>query len=161
MSAPTGGQPSNLPAFTGNCSDISSFGNDNRTPILLGGSPVGQGIPAYPGRGPTQGVLVYNGQEARLVSGQGHPGSWLAQIGLKGQTITHVEGHAVSIMRQCSISQATLYLNQKPCRVGPAWCQQVLPRWFPQGWILEVVYERDDHQTTGTGRFKSSGWEEP
>jgi hypothetical protein len=149
------------PALTGDCTNISSFSNDQSTPFMLGVSPVGHGLPAYT-RGPTRGVLVANNQQARLISGQTNPGRWLQQAGFGAQSWYHVEGHAVSIMRQCCITQATLYINQKPCRVAPASCQTTIHRALPQGSVLEVVYENDDHTTTGTGRFIGGvGWQEP
>ena len=130
--------------------------------MMLGGSPVGHGIPGFAG-GPTQGVLVVGNQQARLISGQTNPGRWLQQAGvLVAQSWYHVEGHAVSIMHQCGIMQATLYINQKPCRGRPAYCQITIPRALPPGWVLEVVFESDDHTTTGTGRFLGGvGWQEP
>ena len=146
---------------TGDCSDISSFSNDQSTPFLLQVSPVGHGVRAYT-RGPTQGVLVANNQQARLISGQTNPGRWLHQAGFAAQSWYHVEGHAVAIMRQCGLAQATLYINQKPCSGRPAYCQITIPRALPQGWALEVVFENDDHSTTGTGRFLGGiGWKEP
>src|SRR5438270_265383 len=111
---------------------------------MLGVSPVGHGIPVYTG-GRTQGVLVVGSQEARLVSGQTNPGRWLQQAGFTAQSWYHVEGHAVSIMRQCCMSRATLYVNQKPCRTAPASCQTTIHRALPTGFVLEVVFENDDH----------------
>lgn len=150
------------PARTGDCSNLSSFGNDPSAPFLLRVSPVGHGLPEYT-RGPTRGVLVANNQQARLISGQTNPGRWLPQAGiLVAQSWYHVEGHAVSIMRQCGIMQATLYINQKPCGGRPAYCQITIPRVLPQGWVLEVVFENDDHTTTGTGRIIGGiSWQEP
>jgi hypothetical protein len=145
----------------GDCSDLSTFSNDHSTPLMLGGSPVGHGIPEYTG-GPTQGVFVANNQEARLISGQTYPGRRLPQWGFRAQSWYHVEGHSVAIMLQCGITRAMLYVNQKPCRSAPASCQTTIPRALPQGWVLEVVFEQDDHTTTGTGRFIGGiGWQEP
>jgi hypothetical protein len=152
--------PSTVPV-TGDCSNLSTFSNDHSAPMMLGVSPVGHGIPTYCG-GRTQGVFVANNQEARLTSGQTNPGLWLNQTGFTAQSWYHVEGHAVSIMKQCHIMRGTLYVNQKPCRSAPAACQTTLFRALPQGWVLEVVYEQDDHTTAGTGRFVGGiGWQEP
>lgn len=150
------------PARTGDCSNLSSFSNDRSLPFLLGVSPVGHGLPQYAG-GPTQAVFLVGGQQARLISGQTNPGRWLQQAGiLIAQSWYHAEGHAVSIMRQCDLMQATLYINQKPCGNRPAYCQLTIPRALPSGWVLEVVFENDDHFTTGTGRFIGGmGWQEP
>jgi hypothetical protein len=161
-SNPTAGGPQVFPALTGKCADISSFSNDSSTPLMLGVSPVGHGLPVYSG-GPTQGVLVSGSQQARLISGQTNPGKWLQQASiLVAQSWYHVEGHAVSIMVQCCIMKATLYINQKPCEGRPAYCQTTIPRALPKGWVLEVVFENDDHTTTRTGRFIGGvGWQEP
>jgi hypothetical protein len=149
------------PALTGDCLNISSFSNDSSTPFMLGVSPVGHGLPQYAG-GRVQGVLVVGSQQARLRSGQTNPGQWLQQSGFAAQSWYHVEGHAVSIMRQCCITQATLYINKKPCSDRPAYCQTTIPRALPSGSVLEVVFENDDHTTTGTGRFIGGvGWQEP
>jgi hypothetical protein len=147
--------------LTGNCRDLSSFSNDSSTPFMVGVSPVGHGLPADP-PGRVQGVLVVGSQQARLISGQTNPGRWLQQMGFTAQSWYHVEGHAVSIMVQCSIAQATLYINKKPCRMPPASCQTTIHRALPSGSVLEVVFENDDHITTGTGRFiGGTGWQEP
>ena len=128
---------------------------------MLGVSPVGHGLPQYAG-GRTQGVLVVNSQEARLKSGQTNPGLWLQQIGFTAQSWYHVEGHAAAIMRHCNITQATLFVNQKPCRTAPASCQTTIHRVLPSGSVLEVVFENDDRTTIGTGRFIGGfGWQEP
>lgn len=155
-------QNPSTPTRTGDCSNLSSFSNDQSLPFLLGASPVGQGLPQYAG-GPTQGVFLLGSQQARLISGQTNPGRWLQQAGiLIAHSWYHVEGHALSIMRQCGILQATLYINQKPCGNRPAYCQITIPRALPPGWVMEVVFENHDHITTGTGRFLGGkGWQEP
>jgi hypothetical protein len=156
------------PAHTGDCSKISSFSNDPSTPMMLGGSPVGHGIPLYRAKGPTRGVLLTAAQQARLVSGEGDPGQWLLQgvVGGPGSGLTtgvpsHVEGHAVSIMIQCCIQDATLYVNRKPCDGPPANCQVAIGRLLPKGWIINVVYESMDGTMALKGRFVGGiGWED-
>ena len=150
------------------CSDISSFSNYSQT--FLFESPVGHGVPLFQatGDGKARGVLVYGTQMARLESGETDPGQWLLTHvpGGVGSGLTlawsHVEGHAVSIMRQCCIMEATLYINRKPCDYSPAVCQTAIPRLLPSGYVLHVVYETADGMGTATGRFVGGvGWQEP
>lgn len=149
------------PPLTGDCQSVSSFSNDHSPPVMFAVSPVGHGLPEYAGAR-TQRVLVVGSHKSRLISGQTNPGKWLQQSGFSAQSWYHVEGHAVSIMLQCCITRATLYINQKPCSDRPPYCQSTIPRALPAGSVLEVVFESDDHTSTGTRRFIGGiGWEEP
>lgn len=132
-------------------------------------SPVGFGIPPWAG-GEVRGVLVYNSQEARIVSGVAGPGQWLAASGIAtgpGSGFTsgvryHVEGHVTSIMLQCSIREAILYINRRPCVGPPANCHVAVPRLLLPGYVLHVVYESADGTMALTGRFVGGdAWHEP
>ena len=102
-------------------------------------SPRQQELPMTPGRteGKTEGVLVINGEQTKLLSGVQGPAQSMPK-GSPGQDIvtkTHVEGHAAALMRQTGANEATLYLNNSPCGS----CNENLPSALPPNSTLRVV----------------------
>jgi hypothetical protein len=91
--------------------------------------------------GPTSGILVANGAEIPLISGYDGPAAKipLNTPGFNGFTRGHVEGHAAAIMRQESIEEATLYVNNVPCVFARVGCDVNLPKMLPQYAKLHVI----------------------
>jgi Double-stranded DNA deaminase toxin A len=50
-------------------------------------------------------------------------------------SLTHVEGHAASVMHNRRVTRATLLIEKEPCRA----CDPAIPRMLPSGARLEVV----------------------
>ncbi len=86
----------------------------------------------------TKGILETTDGDYYLVSGRKGPASSieLGTSGFNGYTKTHVEGHAVALMRQLGLTEARVYINNpNVCRS----CLKLLPRMLPPGTKLEVV----------------------
>jgi hypothetical protein len=91
------------------------------------------------GKGKTNGILIIGEEEYTLISGTAGPAANLPSTrGFNIVTKTHVEGHAVAIMRQGGVREATLYINNIPCS-GVRGCDALLPRMLPTGATLRVV----------------------
>jgi hypothetical protein len=84
-------------------------------------------LPAYSG-GKTQGIFEAGGKQVDLISGYKGPSASLPRgtPGMHGNIKSHVEAHAAALMRQGGIDEATLYINQIPCR-GVRACDAMLP----------------------------------
>jgi Double-stranded DNA deaminase toxin A len=103
----------------------------------------GEGVadfPAYPGKGPTNGVLVRpNGSQVPLESGYDGPALDLPKPrpGMNNNNVSHVEAHAAAIMRSEGLTEADLYINRMPCP-GTNGCMQLLSRMVPSGSTLNI-----------------------
>lgn len=97
-------------------------------------------LPEYVEGGKTSGILVSEGAETPLTSGYGGAASDIPRgtSGFNLITRAHVEGAAAAIMRQQSLEEATLYINNVPCG-GVQGCDYLLPRMLPEGAQLRVV----------------------
>ncbi len=99
-------------------------------------------LPLTPARsgnqGPTSGVLCNNGNQFQLLSGRSGPAQNVPRgtPGFDAYTRTHVEGHAVALMREKGMDQATLYINNPV--ICPN-CSRNLPTMLPPGGSLTVI----------------------
>ena len=85
------------------------------------------GILEVPGRGKVYLQSGVNGPYQQLQAGTGS--------GFNIYTRTHVEGHAVAIMRLEGVKSATLYINNVPCGA----CTQNLRFMVPHGSSLTII----------------------
>jgi hypothetical protein len=100
-------------------------------------------LPAYDARREikTRGVVVSaDGVDMDLLSGTKGASAHLGEYrgtGMNGRVRSHVEAHAGAVMRIEGWLEATLYLNQVPCkeRLG---CERGLPRFVPPGAKLTI-----------------------
>jgi RHS repeat-associated protein len=97
-------------------------------------------LPAYSEGGKTSGILVNDGAQTPLTSGYDGAASSIPRgtSGFSLLTRAHVEGQAAAIMRQQSMEEATLYVNNAPC-LGVQGCDYLLPRMLPEDAQLRVV----------------------
>lgn len=94
-------------------------------------------LPKFQPGDKTVGVLRTSIGDVPLSSGWAGPSSAIPR-GSPGFDIvskSHVEGHAAALMRQEGIKEATLFINNTPCRS----CVPNLPRMLPSGATLNVV----------------------
>jgi hypothetical protein len=94
-------------------------------------------LPKFQPGDKTVGVLRTSIGDVPLSSGWAGPSSAIPR-GSPGFDIvskSHVEGHAAALMRQEGIKEATLFINNAPCRS----CVPNLPRMLPSGATLNVV----------------------
>ncbi|WP_425553404.1 DddA-like double-stranded DNA deaminase toxin [Kribbella hippodromi] len=110
------------------------------------------------GQGPTRGILTSTDGRGmtHLVSGTRGPGA--GAPGLTGWRVglavarEHVEGHAAALLRRTGApTEATLYLNNKPCP-GEAGCDQTLEDQLPKGTKLTVYWPGDRKVYRGNGK---------
>jgi hypothetical protein len=95
-------------------------------------------LPRFLAGGKTLGVLRTKAGDIPLQSGWTGPAASVPRgtAGFDIVTRTHVEGHAVALMRQTSVGEATLYINNPA--ICPS-CSILLPRMLPPGSRLTVV----------------------
>lgn len=116
-------------------------------------------LPARPdGKGPTTGVLTTpDGRKLADVrsgkTGPGHGGPGLRHPWAKMLVANdHAEGHTAALMRgEGGPREATLYLNNAPCRFPPFGCDQTLPAQLPQGARLTIHWPGGSKLYIGTG----------
>jgi hypothetical protein len=94
-------------------------------------------LPEYR-KGPTQGVLDTGRAQLQLSSGEMGGPPALPMPGRNSTNFFHVEAHAAQTMRVEGLGEATLYINQVPCAVGPG-CANNLPGMLPEGAKLRVI----------------------
>jgi hypothetical protein len=89
-------------------------------------------LPPYAGQ-KTQGILAIGSRQVDLISGYKGPSAPLPRgtPGMHGNIKSHVEAHAAAIMRQETLTEATLYINRIPCP-GARGCDAMLPRMLPK-----------------------------
>ena len=94
-------------------------------------------LPERSASGKTTGIMVPDEGAYLLQSGKQGPAAQipLGTSGFSGYSKWHVEGHASAIMRQEGISEATLYINNIPCRS----CRLNLRYMLPSEAKLRVV----------------------
>lgn len=72
---------------------------------------------------------------------------------MNGNIKSHVESHAVVLMRREGLMEATLYINKAPCpTINPKslGCHDALPHMLPEGARLRVIgSEGFDHTYVG------------
>jgi hypothetical protein len=108
-------------------------------------------LPAY-GDGRTYGRLEIGGQQPYYIkSGVGEPGAQALRdpdILAGAVTPSHVEGHAIMIMRISGERDGTLVINNPrgPCR----FCGSVIENMLPEGSRLTVVWENGSDTVVGT-----------
>lgn len=101
-------------------------------------------------RDKTTGILVINGQEyGPVVSGVSGPAKNMPKgsPGFTGVLRSHVEAHSAALMRERRTMNATLYINNPPCRFRNGGCDAMLPRMLPNGASLRVVGPRGFDKT--------------
>ena len=101
--------------------------------------PLGNGelLGPYKG-GKTKGIFESAEGDYFLISGRAGPARSIEK-GTKGFDLvvkTHVEGHAVALMRQLGLTEGRVYLNNPNICES---CLKLLPRMLPPGTKLEVV----------------------
>lgn len=124
-------------------------------------------LPPYGTRGEkTTGIVDLGaGRVVEQISGYDGPTRSMPRPrpGMDRNLLSHVEAHAVALMRRHGVTHATLYVNQEPCEyVGPRgrpWgCSRALPRMLYVGETL-TVHGPGGYRRTFAGRTSRPGAE--
>ena len=96
-------------------------------------------LPPYQG-GKVSGIFRGGNRDIALTSGYDGPTLFLPRKGNPGMNNnikSHVEAHAVALMKIHGIRSASLYINKIPCP-GSRGCHAQLETMLPTGYVLEV-----------------------
>ncbi|PKW13306.1 nucleic acid/nucleotide deaminase of polymorphic system toxin [Saccharopolyspora spinosa] len=107
-------------------------------------------------RSPTTGILttadgtkldiVRSGRHGPGTGGPGLIGRWQHMASAND----HAEGHAAALLREHAFTEATLYVNNRPCP-GELGCDATLPAQLPAGARLTVYWPGGYQVYEGTG----------
>ena len=111
-----------------------------RTRLVQAGVLRPPSLPTYGTLGTkTSGVIDIGARQVSQVSGRVGPAADvpLGTPGFNAYFRTHVEGHAVALMRQNGVREAVVYINRAAPCAGT--CMKMIPRALPQGSTLRVI----------------------